>query len=60
MFIYSDQNNIGYYFTCNSIVVDFSRSFDEVTDLRPRIPMPILLIREKEIFPRIHAITEHG
>ena len=55
MFKYSDQYNIGYYFTCNSIVVDFSRSFHDVTDLLPRMPMPILLIREKEIFLRIHS-----
>ena len=44
-----------------SFVVDVNRSFDEVTDLLPRMLMPILLIREKEIFLCIHnAITEYG
>ena len=43
-----------------SFVVDVNRSFDEVTDLLPRMHMPILLITEKEIFLRIrNAITEY-
>ena len=44
-----------------SFVVDVNRSLDDFTDLLPGMHMPILLIREKEIFLRIHdAITEYG
>ena len=44
-----------------SFVVDVNRSLDDFTDLLPGMHMPVLLIREKEIFLRIHdAITEYG
>ena len=44
-----------------SFVVDVNRTLEDVTDLLPRMHMPILLIREKEIFLRIRdAITEYG
>ena len=44
-----------------SFVFDVNRSLDNITDLLPRMHMPILLIREKEIFLRIHdVITEYG
>ena len=57
MLISSEQNNIGYHFTATeSFVVNVNRSFDEVTDLLPRMHIPILLIREKEIFLRIHNV----
>ena len=43
-----------------SFVVDVNRSLDDVTDLLPRMHMPVLLIREKEISLRIHdAVTKY-
>ena len=44
-----------------SFIADVIRSLDDVIDLLSRMHMPILLIREKEIFLRIRdAITEYG
>ena len=62
MFVYSNRNNIDITSLATaSFVVDVNRLFDDVTDPLPRMYMPILLIREKEIFLRIHdAITEYG
>ena len=42
-------------------VFDVNRSLYSITDLLPWMHMPILLIREKEIFLRIHnAVTGYG
>ena len=44
-----------------SFVVDVNRLFDDVTGLLPPMHMPVLLIREKEIFLSINdAITEYS